>query len=480
MKHIVSQARSDPSIFEPYTRGAERNKDTDREKPIVIWHCFARAGNPVSMQFEELTMIQNILFQLFKQFPGEIDRAFAYTYNMMLSQRKPDYIKAGLSTLKFKTLENTLFFFLADTGLVRPRVFIFLDGPSGFSRQKSAFFNIDEVEEAPLIHKLKGIRGVKVCVASRPGGVFHDWDRSFHGREERGYKFHTLRIQDYTREDIQKFSSNRLESVLLPLRIPLAASIANASEGSFILAKDGCEAALRAYEQSNDEEAITYSQILFNSLLHEIERMPLTFKLPNYDFVQENRLETLSTYLNFIITHIENSMSQARNQRPLSLLQFTLAVESYRDTLPSGPLTDFQIEFLARACDNIAHKIRKELYPFIVLREMEHEEKPQYVDENLVQNWKGLVRAAGSKVMLLHSNLVLFLENTLAGRHLLDNDDGQRANSLVQHDQLHSHIADEMRAQNPRFLRDRVATLLKASLFEHTSLMPEIINEECE
>lgn len=492
LKHIVSLARSEPSMFKPDARGAASNRGRDREKPMIIWHIFARSGDPVSMQREELTMIQNILLQLFRQFPGEIDRAFAKTYNMMLSQQKPDYIKAGLSTFRFKTLENTLFYFLADMRPVRPRIFIFLDGPSGFSRQKTAFLNVSEAEDCPLVYKLRGVKGVKVCVASRPGGMFHDWDRSLHGREERGYMFHTLRIQDYTRGDIQTFCANRLMSVLLPLRLPLAASIADASQGSFILARDGCEAGLRDYEQSENQQAITYSTILFNSLLDELHAMPSYYKLPNYLFGPENRLDTLSAYLNLIITHTKYNMSLARAKRPLSLLQLTLAVDSYRGTLPSAPLTDYQMEFLARACDTIAHKIKKELYPLVVLRELENEEKlTRGVGDNL-GTWpggvanvrKGLVFAAGTKVMLLHSNMLEYLETTNKGRALLERNDCGSAKALIRHDWSLKgrdvQVVDVMKTNKDRFVRDRVAMLLRASMFEHALLMPGVVNEECE
>lgn len=489
MKHIVSQSRSDPSLLTRGTKGAASNNTPEQNTSCIIWHVFSRAGDPVSVQREELTMIQNILLQLYRQFPEEIERGFAKAYNTVLRHRKPDYIKAGLSTFRFKVLEHSLFSFLADGSLIRPPIFIFLDGPSGFTRRKTAFLGLSEAEDCPLIYRLRGLKGVKVCIASRPGGMFHDWNRPLHGREQ--YKFCTLAIERYTRGDIETFCINCLDRVPIPVRLPLAERIANASENSFILARDKCEAAARAYVQRDDIPVIANSQVLFDSLVDEISALPTYFKLGNYLFGPQNRLDVLSEYLNLIVTHTKYNLSRARNGRPLSLLQLTLATDSYRKVMPTGALTEYQLEFLARACDTIAHKIQRELYPLIVLREMETHEKPSQklfhvVGENLRPGYanvrKRLALAAATKVTLLHSNMLQYFETTPKGRALLARSDSLIVKALTRHalPVLNHQPGELIREHKDTFTQDRVATLLRASLFEYALLTADVVEEECE
>ncbi|KAK3388336.1 hypothetical protein B0T20DRAFT_448559 [Sordaria brevicollis] len=520
ISYIRARAARDTHLFEGHPDHAARNAAAGLGKPIFIWfsfECYDRTTDRVSLQRQEFYMIQSILLHLYKRFSATIDRIFAEVYAKLLMQRDPDYIKAGMSTMKFRILEDTLLAFLSDNALIRPRIFILLDGPIGFSRRKTTFLATGEANSTPLIFKLKGIRNVKVLVASRPGGMFHAWGRSFHGLYEKEDQFPTLRMEDCTGEDLEIICHRHLRTkgVLLPLRRPVAEGIAKASQGCFTLIELGLCDMFREPEDTEPDNLPDWLRFIprmhtyFESLYDDWARLPTIPSGAKYPYVEMRRMDTLSKYLRHMVAFSRYDMSRARCQRPLSLLQLTLAIDFYRNLFPpSEPLTQFQRYQLLTACDQVALTIKRDLYPIVVLKEMDDGEKPQGVEKPFVnrrnntnlsslgakQEHEALIRAASAKVMFQHSYMEDYMETCHSWRYLLRLGKMEESKPRQSAAETQTTTTDKnikglpllnggWKAKEEVINPDQgecITHLLRASLFEHALLMPERLLEECE
>ncbi|KAI0439403.1 hypothetical protein F4803DRAFT_568545 [Xylaria telfairii] len=158
-------------------------------KPIVIaCHYFWNPGT--EMQRSQQGLLQTLLFEIFRQCPTLVplvcpkrwEKARRFGLDHDTSWTTPE-LSTCLQEIARQKDGTVKFCFL-------------IDGLDEFSG--------DYVDLCQALQSLSKSRQIKLCVSSRPWNVFHD----FFGQNPDT----TLSIHERTREDIRRFSRNRLES----------------------------------------------------------------------------------------------------------------------------------------------------------------------------------------------------------------------------------------------------------------------------
>lgn len=375
MKHVVTEMNKIPS---PGT-------------PVVIHHFIDQ--DEYASQRSYGGMVRNILLQLFRHFPFLVGRAFLGADCTLAANNS-----ATILTVLECALERSMQYLLNGDLSLSQSVYIFLDGPSGFEvadgcgGQQFARF----VQQIVDLHATRKVQRsspiVKLCVATRPEGVFHDW-HYVHDWYRRGsrvlvYKFPTLNLQKWIDTPVDYLGK-------------------------------------MSDKQQKDLCASMLSQVTANSK-------------------DGHHSQLLSTYLNLIVAHNQYQFHTARKMRPLSLLQLALCLcpiidgfygPEFADYNPNKHppasldscyqgLEDFEdrslLSSLIKCCQQLVKRVSKQFYPLIVFCKMTGPWGE--LDYDLPVNTSPLERASRMQVTFVHESIGKLVTGTHEGGSILKGD----------------------------------------------------------
>ncbi|EGO53031.1 hypothetical protein NEUTE1DRAFT_105978 [Neurospora tetrasperma FGSC 2508] len=249
------------------------------------------------------------------------------------------------------------------------------------------------------------------------------------------------------------------------------------------------------YDSKND---LCYNQELELGRLHERDallvrdrtdadvHLPRSFRLYSSMLSQIcwvnqlNDSRDISYYLNLILAHNHSYRftSVRLKNRPLSLLEVVLAKGN---KLPLYPSTE-TVDRLWQNCQLTANKLNKDLYPFVVLKDMEphHQVLPPkslksgngktIYEEN---DYADLIPFANRAIVPIHPRFIDFLVSMPEGIELLNRDCGCNNDQFTPNEdgKLVCQCTSSDRLQ---WHEKRIKRLLCASLFEHRFLLPTL------
>ncbi|CCC08489.1 unnamed protein product [Sordaria macrospora k-hell] len=241
MRMIVDSVLHDRSILKPIKNLRDRN-------PIVLFHFYQDRQDP--FYDAHRYMLNDLLLQLFEQEPLMVDSIFMQRWYKLLGMSDvdvplPSYIPREAWEDNLIPTENSHwstkwleeYFIAALTGLdsFRP-VYIFLDGPSGFTTQtwednKAYYFHfpmfIETIRNIQPWHKVKDMEqagdireatpvsnSIKIIVASRPEKDLHDFHLPRKIKKDGllttvGVEATMLRVQDINGNDMKLICRHR-------------------------------------------------------------------------------------------------------------------------------------------------------------------------------------------------------------------------------------------------------------------------------
>lgn len=153
-------------------------------RAAIVSHYFWIAGT--AMQKSHQGLLQTLLYDIFRQFPDLIERTCLKRWNS--SEPASPWLLVELN----EALQT-----FAGTSHASLKLCLIIDGLDEFSG--------DHEDQTQLCRNLKWLAtsdNVKLCLSSRPWNIFE---------EEFGLTFPKIYMQDLTRNDIERYTSSRLE-----------------------------------------------------------------------------------------------------------------------------------------------------------------------------------------------------------------------------------------------------------------------------
>ncbi|KAK3500387.1 uncharacterized protein B0T23DRAFT_417695 [Neurospora hispaniola] len=311
----------------------------------------------------------------------------------------------------------------------KKKVFIFIDGPSGFDlkppspaypkhedipRDFTGFCLSDmqpwlKPEPTQLIHFLNYYTDAKMVVTARPEGIFHQthWKLQLHLEPS------------LLRHDIRTLCHSTLDHLWFNQRYSFTRKILKECNGSFTEVLDALDRIKRQTSSSSSSSSsdlpppLPRSELLYSSLLTQFHSSHTKLEI-----------HSLSRILHLLLTDHLYSLYTLRSNRPLSLLQLTFCLHDHliHNCLLKGSFRE--PPDIRSTCKSVKKQIQERLYPFITLRKMDHTPIPgDKVDKILEMDCTVPVPESTMEVCFLQSSLVEFLTKTEQGRELLRLDE---------------------------------------------------------
>lgn len=443
MKHVVQSLTQDTTLL-----GDKRMPD--EQDRTVLSHFFDPESDRPQRSF--IDMVQNLLLQLFAKYPAVVDKAFVKSCKRNSYKGVWETWNCAGDKWLFEVIRDALEIALGVIEKELP-VYIFIDGPSGFDWvdvTRSQVKNHGVEAFCDFIHMLRTLSGTRVCVATRPEGRFSTWHNPFDGNavERKICMYHTLYL-------------------------PLQPTTRNTGLG-----KLWCRSAEQQPPPHNADlriEDASYEAML---------RQPGNKTEREW----EEHQRRLSHYLNLICTHEKHELHNARNKRPHSLLQLTLAVY-FQDALEGG--WTFCPRTLTKKCNVLADAVLQEFYPLIALRQMPAESVNityNSTDPNIEElDQNKLLHAASTQVTVVNPSMWSFLTSTDSGRKLMRIDDEGQLRDVDWDGNLRTwKVVNPWDKPLPplevidhrKQTQYRIKLLLRASLMEHIILMPTAMRKQ--
>lgn len=418
MKYLVTEAQRNAAILK---------RPEDEETPIVLSHFFDHNGD--LMHRTTQGMLLNLLFQLFEQDPVLIDTHFHHLVSDITEWHRAQYKTSA--KWEGHELWNLLGRVLGDVKERKKKVFIFIDGPSGFDmkppspgypkhedipRDVTDYCLSDmqpwlKPEPTQLIHFLNYYTDAKMVVTARLEGIFHQthWKLQLH-----------LEVS-LLRHDIKTLCHHTLGHLWFNQRYSFTWKVLSKCNGSFTEVLDALDHIKRQTSSSSPSSSsdddlpppLSRSELLYSSLLTQFH-------------TSHSKLEihSLSRIMHLLLTDHLYSLSSLRSNRPLSLLQLTLCLYDHliHNCLLKGSFQE--PPDIRSTCKSVKKQIQERLYPFITLRKMDHPLIPgDKVDKILEMDCTVPAPESTMEVCFLQPSLVEFLTKTEQGREWLRLDE---------------------------------------------------------
>ncbi|KAK3493643.1 hypothetical protein B0T13DRAFT_530924 [Neurospora crassa] len=472
MKYLVNEAQRNAAILK---------RLEDKETPIVLSHFFDYNGD--LMHRTTQGMLLNLLFQLFEQDSVLIDTHFHHLVSDTREWHRAQYKTSA--EWEGHELWSLLGRILGDVKERNKKVFIFIDGPSGFD-MKPPSLGYPKHEDIPgdvtdyclsdmqpwlkpeptqFIHFLNHCTDAKIIVTARPEGIFHQtyWKLQLHLEPS------------LLRHDIKTLCHSTLDHLWFNQRYSFTRKILNECNGSFTEVLDALDRIKREAPQSSFSSSsdlpppLPRSELLYSSLLTRFH-------------TSHSKLEihSLSRILHLIFTDHMFSLSSLRSNRPLSLLQLTLCLYDHliHNCLLKGSFQE--PPDIRSTCKSVKKQIQERLYPFITLRKIDHPPIPgDKVDKILEMDCTLPVPESTMEVCFLQPSLVEFLTKTEQGRELLrldEVDPPRLADVKARREWVRSALilgsqgGMDGEGRKGELVRDRLKLLLRAGMFEEIVL----------
>ncbi|KAK0110315.1 hypothetical protein ONS96_001932 [Cadophora gregata f. sp. sojae] len=207
-----------------------------KQKLAIASHFFWSSGN--AMQKSQEGLLQSLLFQILREYPQVIEPCCLDRWHASdRYQDDPDpWTVQELSDCFTRLVEEPR----------APKIFLLIDGLDEYDGEHVDLVNV--------LQKLNGSPKIKICVSSRPWNVFED---AFGGNAEQ-----TLRLHDFTRDDITRCVSEQLGADARfkklksedPQYLQLEKDIVDKAEGVFLWVFLVIRALLRGLTDDNDIE----------------------------------------------------------------------------------------------------------------------------------------------------------------------------------------------------------------------------------
>ncbi|KAJ4399013.1 hypothetical protein N0V85_006140 [Neurospora sp. IMI 360204] len=466
IKYLVMEARRNPAILK---------RPEDEETPIVLSHFFDNDSDLIQRTTQG--MILNLLVQLFEQNPVLIDVHF---HDLMSDITKYRALHKTSAEWEGHELWDLLWRILGDVKERKKKVFIFIDGPSGFDtkppsptypqredipRDVSISYLPDiqpwlKPEPTQLIHFLNYYTEAKLIVTARPEGIFHEthWILQLHLEPS------------LLHHDIKTLCHNTPSHLWFSQRHAFTRKILSECNGSFTEVLDALDQIKRSQTTNSPRSAdlpppLPRSEILYSSLLCQFRESH-----------SKSETQSLSRILHLLLTYHVHSLASLRCNRPLSLMQLTLCLQ---DSLIHNYLIKGSLEGppdIRSICKPVRKETEERLYPFVTLREMEHPPIP--LDKAHKIDYRVPVQEAAMEVCFLHPSLGEFLTGTEQGRELMRVDEANPphlAEVAARREWVRSALIGgvgemDVEVRRGELVRDRLKLLLRAGMFEEMVL----------
>lgn len=217
MRYLVRKAQRNPAIFK-----SREGEDT----PLILWHFFNHEGDLIHRTTRG--MLLSFLIQLFNQDSVLLD---TYFHTLLAGDEQYQTRRTTSAEWEGYALWDLVKRVLGDVEARKKRVYIFIDGPSGFDMK--AVRPLDEQPETrEFIDFLNLDTQAKIIVAARPEGVFHKTD----------YQLQLQLTPSLLRPALKTFCNNELRHDFhLGLRNLFTRQVLGDSHGYFTEAQDGIE-----------------------------------------------------------------------------------------------------------------------------------------------------------------------------------------------------------------------------------------------
>ncbi|EGO60110.1 hypothetical protein NEUTE1DRAFT_97324 [Neurospora tetrasperma FGSC 2508] len=470
MKYLVMETQRNPAILK---------RPEDEETPIVLSHFFDHDGD--LMHRTTQGMLLNLLFQLFEQNPVLIDTHFHHLVSDTREWHRAQYKTSA--KWEGHELWDLLWTVLRDVKERRKKIFIFIDGPSGFDLKppSPAYPKHEDIprditdcclpdmqpwlkpEPTQLIHSLNYYTDAKMIVTARPEGIFHQthWKLQLHLEPS------------LLRHDIKTVCHHTLDHLWFNQRYSFTRKVLSACNGSFTEVLDALDRIKRQTSSSSSSSdlppPLPLSELLYSSLLTQFHSSHTKLEI-----------HSLSRILDLLLTDHLYSLYTLRSNRPLSLLQLTLCLHDHliHNCLLKGSFQE--PPDIRSTCKSVKKQIQERLYPFITLRKMDHTPIPgDKVDKILEMDCTVPVPESTMEVCFLQPSLVEFLTKTEQGRELLrldEVDPPRLADVEARREWVRSALIGgsqggmDGEGRKGELVRDRLKLLLRAGMFEEIVL----------
>ncbi|KAL0469038.1 hypothetical protein QR685DRAFT_573265 [Neurospora intermedia] len=513
----------------------------DRQDPLYNTHRYMLNDLLLQLFEQEPLVLDSIFMQRWCKLLGMSDVDVPLPSYIPREAWKDNFIPTENSHWSTKWLEE--YFIAALTGLDSSRpVYIFLDGPSGFRTQTWEDNNADYFHFTKFIERVRNIQpwhkikdgeqaggdtaampvtnSIKIIVASRPEKDFYDFHLPHKVIKSGsvmtvGVEAPMLRVQDINGNDMKLICRYRFGMLWRQKRMEeTVEEIVREANRCYQVLQD----ALDRHSQTKFDEdrekvpscwsscfpccdsknALCYNQELELGKLHERDallvrdrtdadvHLPRSFRLYSSMLSQIcwvnqlNDSRDISYYLNLILAHNHSYRftSVRLKNRPLSLLEVVLAKGN---KLPLYPSTE-TVDRLWQNCQLTANKLNKDLYPFVVLKDMEPQHQvlsPKSLKsgngntKNEQNDYADLIPFANRAIVPIHPRFIDFLVSMPEGIELLNRDCGCNNDQFTPNEDG-KLVCQCTSSDRQQWHEKRIKRLLCASLFEHRFLLPTL------